>query len=194
MAWIDDIQPSFATVVGKFVSIDMDGDDTGQFPDVQPLSGTIVLTPTTAAGRINDVLAQILRIEVEVFGGQIVDAAQAPGVRILATDTDIGIIDWAWKAEFDFRRGGPKLKPLTFKAPAGTTVNLTAGIVPVDSAPYQIVEGPAGPQGRGITALEAVEGGMSVTYTDGATETIPVTGMVVDVDAALAAYTAEMGA
>ena len=134
-----DYQLPHATITGTFVAVDADSADADSFPDVQPLNGTITLTPTTNAGRVDDAFAQILPVTVRVFGGQIVDDEDLPGVRILATDANIGVADWAWRASFKF--DGLSLEPLTFKAPRDTTVSLTSGLVPIKSQPYQIVEG-----------------------------------------------------
>ena len=136
---IGDYQLPYCTITGTFVAVDADTADEDPFPDVQPLNGTITLTPTTNAGRVEDAFAQILPVTVRVFGGQIVDDEDVPGVRILATDANIGVADWAWRASFKF--DSLSLDPLTFKAPRDTTVNLTSGLVPIKSQPYQIVEG-----------------------------------------------------
>ena len=119
-----DYQLPYCTVTGTFVAVDADSADADSFPDVQPLNGTITLTPTTNAGRVDDAFAQILPITVRVFGGQIVDDEDLPGVRILATDANIGVADWAWRASF--KLDGLSLDPLTFKAPRDTTVSLTS--------------------------------------------------------------------
>lgn len=136
---IPDCSLPYCTITGTFVAVDADSADADSFPDVQPLNGTITLTPTTNAGRVDDAFAQILPVTVRVLGGQIVDEQDIPGARILATDANIGVADWAWRASFKF--DGLSLDPLTFKAPRGTTVNLTSGLVPIKSQPYQIVEG-----------------------------------------------------
>ena len=136
---IADYQLPYSTITGTFLTVDADSADEDSFPDVQPLNGTITLTPTTNAGRVDDAFAQILPVTVRVFGGQIVDDEDLPGVRILATDANIGVADWAWRASFKF--DSLSLDPLTFKAPRDTTVSLTSGLVPIKSQPYQIVEG-----------------------------------------------------
>ena len=136
---ITDYQLPYCTITGTFLTVDADSADEDSFPDVQPLNGTITLTPTTTAGRVDDAFAQILPVTVRVFGGQVVDDEDLPGVRILATDANIGVADWAWRASF--KLDGLDLEPLTFKAPRDTTVNLTSGLVPIKSQPYQIIEG-----------------------------------------------------
>lgn len=136
---IPDYSLPYCTITGTFVAVDADSADPNLNPDVQPLNGTITLTPTTSAGRVDDAFAQIRSVTVRVFGGQIVDDEDIPGVRILATDANIGVADWAWRASFKLE--GIKLDPLTFKAPRDTTLNLTSGLVPIKSQPYQIVEG-----------------------------------------------------
>lgn len=161
MNWIDTLVPGHGTVTGQYVAISYDSSDADLTPDVQPLNGTITLTPTVTAGRIDTALAQILAVEVRVFGGQIVDDEDQPGVRVMSNDTDLGVVDWAWTARFNFE-SGLKLKPLTFKVATGETVNLTSGIVPVESAPYQIVQGQPGQ--RGMSAYEvAVAAGFQGT-------------------------------
>ena len=136
---ITDYQLPYCTITGTFLTVDADSADEDSFPDVQPLNGTITFAPTTNAGRVDDAFAQILPVTVRVFGGRIVDDEDLPGVRILATDANIGVADWAWRASFKF--DSLSLDPLTFKAPRDTTVNLTSGLVPIKSQPYQIVEG-----------------------------------------------------
>lgn len=140
MSWIDDIQPLYGTVTGKFAGVSYDSADADLTPDVQPLGGTVTFTPTVAAGRVDDALVQILTTTRTIFGGQIVDDEQNPGVRLMSTDQPLGIEDWAWKVTFRLE-SGLQLKPLTFKLPANETVSITDGIVPIDSAPYQIIEG-----------------------------------------------------
>ena len=133
---IPDYSLPYCTITGTFVAVDADSADDDSFPDVQPLNGTITLMPTTNAGRVDGAFAQILPVTVRVFGGQIVDDEDLPGVRVLATDANIGVADWAWRATFKF--DGLSLDPLTFKAPRDTTVSLTSGLVPIKSQPYQI--------------------------------------------------------
>ena len=140
MAWIDDIARPHATVVGRFVSISYDSDDPDLAPDAQPLEGTVTLTPTISAGRVDDVFAQIMPVTLRVLGGEIVDDEEVPGVRVLATDANIGVADWAWTATFNLG-DSIRLEPLSFKAPRDRVVNLTSGLIPIKSQPYQIIEG-----------------------------------------------------
>ena len=165
MTWIDDIARPHATVVGRFVSISYDSSDPDLAPDAQPLEGTVTLTPTINAGRVDDVFAQIAPVTVRVLGGEIVDDDAVPGARILATVAAIGVADWAWTATFEV--GGFKLDPLTFKAPRDATVNLTAGLIPVKSQPYQIIEGASIVDTEVDTAGERMRFKMSDgTFTD----------------------------
>ena len=140
MAWLDDIARPHATVVGRFVSISYDSDDPDLAPDAQPLEGTVTLTPTISAGRVDDVFAQIMPVTLRVLGGEIVDDEESPGVRVLATDANIGVADWAWTATFNLG-DSIRLEPLSFKAPRDRVVNLTSGLIPIKSQPYQIIEG-----------------------------------------------------
>ena len=140
MAWLDDIARPHATVVGRFVSISYDSDDPDLAPDAQPLEGTVTLTPTISAGRVDDVFAQIMPVTLRVLGGEIVDDEEVPGVRVLATDANIGVADWAWTATFNLG-DSIRLAPLSFKAPRDRVVNLTSGLIPIKSQPYQIIEG-----------------------------------------------------
>lgn len=169
-SWIDLITPPHGTVTGQFVAVSYDSADTDQSPDVQPFTGRVILTPTTPMGRIDAALAHIRPVTVRIFGGQVVDDEDVPGVRILATDAEIGVEDWAWTARIELD-GGPRLNPVTFKLPTDETVSLSTGIVPVESAPYQIVQGLPG---RGIDGVAAGAGGLVVTYSDGTTETVSI--------------------
>ena len=134
------IEVPYGTVTGQYVLVTHDSEDEDLTPDVQPLNGTVTLTPTVPAGRIDGVLAQIAPITLRIFGGQIVDDEDQPGARILATDTDLGVGEWAWKATYKFE-SGLRLNPVTFKVATGETVSLTDGLIPVDPVPVQIVAG-----------------------------------------------------
>ena len=142
-SWFDLIIPPYGTVVGQFVAVSYDSADPDLSPDVQPFTGRVILTPTTPMGRIDDALAHIKPVQARIFGGQLVDDEDIPGVRVLATDAEIGVEDWAWTARIELD-DGPRLKPITFKLPAGETVSLTSGLIPVEAAPYQIVQGKPG--------------------------------------------------
>lgn len=155
--WIDDIKPPYGTIEGQYIAVLQDSADADLYPDVQPLEGVVTLTATVTAGRIDDALAQIRPVRVRVFGGQIVDEQDQPGARILSTDADLGVEDWAWTARFDFN-SGLRIRPLTFKVPSGQTVNLTSGIVPVESAPYQIVQGEPGQSAFEIAVRHGYQG------------------------------------
>ena len=142
-SWIDLITPPHGTVTGQFVAVSYDSADPDQSPDVQPFTGRAILTPTTPMGRVDGALAHIRPVPVRIFGGQIVDDEDVPGVRILATDAEIGVEDWAWTARIELD-DGPKLKPITFKLPTDETVSLSSGVVPIEAVPYQIVQGEPG--------------------------------------------------
>ena len=133
----------YGTVTGLFLTIRHDGVDEDLTPDVQPQSGTVTLTPTVPAGRIDGALAEIKPVPLRIFGGQIVDDLDEPGVRVLATDTDMGVGEWAWKATYQLD-SGLRLQPYVFHVPAGETVSLTDGLIPVDTVPVQIVQGEPG--------------------------------------------------
>lgn len=134
----------FGTVTGTYLVVRHDGTDEDQHPDVQPLNGTVTLTPTVPAGVLEGALAEIAPVPLRILGGQIVDDDQEPGARILANDADMGVEDWAWRARVVFDDSTLRLKPRDFKVGTGETVSLTAGYVPVESAPYQLVQGEPG--------------------------------------------------
>lgn len=133
----------YGTVTAQCFVITHDGADENDNPDVQPLNGSVLLTPTVTAGRLEGALAQIAQVPLRIFGGQLVDDEDKPGARLLATTTDLGVEGWAWKATFTFDTG-LKVKPIVFELPAGETVSLTGGLIPVESAPYQLVQGAPG--------------------------------------------------
>ena len=140
MTWIDDIKPTYATVTGRFVSIDYDSVDEDLTPDVQPLNGKITFTPTTTDGRISSAYAWIKPVKAQIFGGELL-AASGDALRILATDAPIGVKEWAWRAEVTLSEG-PRINPFTFLAPAGTTVDLTGtSLIPVTSNPVTVLQG-----------------------------------------------------
>ena len=140
MAWFDDLNLPGATIDGFFGYVTADGPDGDDNPDVSLASGTVAFTATTPAARVDGAWLGIRPVTAVVLDGQLVVSEENPQpIRLLATDANIGVAGWAWKATFDVP--GFKLDPLTFKAPRDTTVNLTADLIPIKSQPYQIIEG-----------------------------------------------------
>ena len=140
MAWFDDLELPGATITGQFGYVTADGPDEDDNPDVMVAGGTVTFTATTPAARVDGSWLGIQSVTAQIFEGRIVVAEEdLRPIRLLATDANIGVADWAWKATFDIR--GFMLAPLTFKAPRDTTVNLTADLIPIKSQPYQIIEG-----------------------------------------------------
>ena len=129
-----------ATIDGWFGFVSSDGPDEDDAPDITLTNGTVRFVATTEAARVEGAWLGIEPVEARILNGRIVtDVEHQLPVRLLATDANIGVADWAWRATFDVP--GFKLDPLTFKAPRDTTVSLTSGLVPIKSQPYQIVEG-----------------------------------------------------
>lgn len=175
----------FGTVTGTYFLVTHDGADEDDNPDVQPLNGSVLLTPTVTAGRIGGALAEIKPVPLRIFGGQIVDDEDKPGARVLATTADLGVTGWAWKAEFTFETG-LRVKPIVFELPAGETVSLTSGLIPVESAPYQIV--------AGESAYEiAVRHGYTGTEAEWLESLKGATGPEADTQAAITAYQTARG-
>lgn len=140
MAWWDDLELPGATIAGQFGYVTADGTDEDDNPDVILAEGTVTFTATTPAARVDGSWLGIQSVTAQIFEGRIVVAEEdLRPIRLLATDANIGVADWAWKATFDIK--GFTLAPLTFKAPRNTTVNLTADLIPIKSQPYQIIEG-----------------------------------------------------
>ena len=140
MAWFDEFNLPGATIDGYFGSIQADGPDDDDYPDVALANGTVTFTATTEAARIDGAWLGIQPVTAQIFEGQIVISEEDPRpVRLLATDAPIGVADWAWRASFNVP--GFRLNDLTFRAPRDTTVNLTADLIPIKSQPYQIIEG-----------------------------------------------------
>lgn len=187
-SWFDLIIPPYGTVVGQFVAVSYDSADPDLSPDVQPFTGRVILTPTTPMGRIDDALAHIKPVQARIFGGQLVDDEDIPGVRVLATDAEIGVEDWAWTARIELD-DGPRLKPITFKLPAGETVSLTSGLIPVEAAPYQIVQGKPGESAYEV----AVRHGYTGTEAEWLESLRGATGPEADTQAAITAYRTARG-
>lgn len=140
MAWFDDLNLPGATIDGFFGYVTADGPDEDDNPDVMLADGTVTFTATTPAARVDGSWLGIQPVTAQIFEGRLIVSEENPQpVRILATDANIGVADWAWRATFDIK--GFTLAPLTFKAPRNTTVNLTADLIPIKSQPYQIIEG-----------------------------------------------------
>ena len=140
MAWFDELNLPGATIDGFFGYVTSDGPDEDDNPDVMLAGGTVTFTATTPAARVDGAWLGIAAVTAHIFEGRLIVSEENPlPVRLLATDANIGVADWAWRATFDIK--GFTLAPLTFKAPRNTTVNLTADLIPIKSQPYQIIEG-----------------------------------------------------
>lgn len=169
-SWILDIKPEHGTVEGQYASVSYDSADSDNTPDVQPLNGTVHFAPQVPVGKINSTVVQIFEFDAKIFGGQIVDEEDSPGLRMMSTDAEIGVEDWAWRATFTFD-SGLSLPPHDFKLPAGTTYSLSAGAVPAKGVPYQVV---AGPQGASVVDAEDLGDGTMRFILDDGTKTSPV--------------------
>src|SRR5699024_3584944 len=140
MAWFDELNLPGATIDGFFGYVTADGPDEDDNPDVMLADGTVTITATTPAARVDGAWLGIQAVTAHVFEGRLIVSEENPQpVRLLATDANIGVADWARRATFDVK--GFTLAPLTFKAPRDATVNLTADLIPIKSQPYQIIEG-----------------------------------------------------
>lgn len=140
MVWFEDLNLPGFTADGKFGYVSEDGNDADVFPDVSSASGTVTFTATTPAARVDGAWLGIRPVTAVIFEGRIVNnETDLLPVRLLATDAPIGVADWAWRATFNL--DGFKLSPLTFKGVRDTTVNLTANLIPIETQPYQIIEG-----------------------------------------------------
>src|SRR5699024_5115696 len=104
MAWFDDLNLPGATVDGHFGYVIADGPDGDDNPDVLLASGTVTFTATTPAARVDGAWLGIQPVTAEIFEGRLV-LSQDSGlpVRLLATDANIGVADWAWRATFDIK-------------------------------------------------------------------------------------------
>ena len=174
MSWTDSYELPYATVIGRFGSIVRDSLDPDLRPDINPLSGTITLTPTVPYIKINGTVLQIATITAQVVNGVVVNPDGSEGISILSTDVENDTItNWGWRATFKIPE--VRITPVSFYAVKDEVIdlaNLTSGIT---GLPVEIVSGPKGDPGPSVTS--AVDNGdqtVSFTLSDG-TELPPVT-------------------
>src|SRR5690625_955933 len=104
MAWFDDLELPGSTITGRFAFVHEDGPDEDDYPDVSLASGTVTFTATTPAARVDGSWLGIQSVTARIFDGEIVvDEEDLRPVRLLATDANIGVADWAWRATFDVK-------------------------------------------------------------------------------------------
>lgn len=146
MSWTDSYELPYATVIGRFGSIVSDSLDPDLRPDINPLSGTITLTPTVPYIKINGTVLQISTITAQVVNGVIVNPDGSEGIRILSTDVENDTItNWGWRATFKIPE--VRITPVSFYAVEDEVidlVNLTSGIT---GLPVEIAPGPKGDKG-----------------------------------------------
>ena len=172
MAWFDELNLPGATVTGFFAFVHEDGPDEDDFPDLRAASGTVKFTPTTSAVRVDGGWVGVSPVTATIFEGEIVSGEEdSHPIRLLSTDADVGVDDWAWRATFNI--DGARIAPVEFYAPV-EGVNITGGLIPVTGAPVEVV---TGPPGAGL----AIRG--QVGSVDDLPTTVPVgTGYLIDGD------------
>lgn len=146
MSWTDSYELPYATVIGRFGSIVSDSTDPDLLPDINPLSGTVTLTPSVPYIKISGTVLQISPITAQVVNGVIVNPDGSEGIRILSTDVENDTItNWGWRATFKIPE--VRITPVSFYAEKYEVidlVNLTSGIT---GLPVEIVSGPKGDPG-----------------------------------------------
>lgn len=129
---------TYATIVGRFISILADSSDVGNAPDIVNLSGSVTITPTVRRIHINStppMSAIAQTIVAQVVNGELLGPDGSNPLRILATDSP-GINPSAFQYTASFALEGVAAQPLTvtFNAPGGTEVDLTT-VIGVDPSP-----------------------------------------------------------
>ena len=146
MSWTDSYELPYATVIGRFGSVVRDSLDPDLRPDINPLSGTITLTPTVPYIKINGTVLQIATITAQVVNGVVVNPDGSEGISILSTDVENDTItNWGWRATFKIPE--VRITPVSFYAVEDEVIdlaNLTSGIT---GLPIETVSGPKGDKG-----------------------------------------------
>lgn len=129
---------TWGTVTGNFGALNADSNDAGQAPDLEPVSGTVTLTPRLPLVKILDLTTPIIAINktvtCQIINGVLVGPDGTPGVRVVATDSPgIEPFPLQWDVRININGASVQPAPMTVDIPGGTTVNL-AIIVPASPA------------------------------------------------------------
>jgi hypothetical protein len=123
----------YGRVKGRFLSMQIDGIDEGDIPDIVALSGYVVIAPKVDELRVSDVtepytlLPQPFRIDLAADGTMKNNGAKL--IAVIATDSpNLGIINWNYRADFYLRdAGGQPVNKASFefKVPTNGEIDLT---------------------------------------------------------------------
>lgn len=134
---------TYGTVIGRFISILADSSDTGNAPDVVPLTGTVTIAPLMRTFRITSGTPQIAiasNIEARVVAGQLLGPDGVTPLRILASDTPgITPSPLQYSAQFALNDVSAQPGTIIFTVPSGGTVDLGTLVSIPAVAPVQTV-------------------------------------------------------
>lgn len=125
----------YGTVVGRFLSAVLDGDDADRFPDVVPATGTVKIVP--APKYYKNLALPATFFTHEHIGtidgaGYLVDHRGSPGIVLMSpTHQDISPSGWTYKVTMTIN--GVQLPPFDLPIGPGETVDLTTAMPAVSS-------------------------------------------------------------
>lgn len=172
----------YGTVTGRFLAGILDSEDAAAAPDVEPLQGEVVFSPTASALLVNGATPPAtmfpLPVRVKLDDAGNISHEGSLGVSLWATDDPDGNpVDWQWHVHFEltFRGRGVYRAPFNFELPTGETVDLTvvAPLVVLEDGTV-IIRGPAGPPGPSALDLIDAKGDLVAGTADNAAAVIPV--------------------
>jgi hypothetical protein len=131
---------SSGTIVFEAVGVLADGDDADLTPDLELLTGVVMLTPNVGIWRQigTDSSMRIVAarpLVCQLVNGKLVAPDGKTVLRVLATDApNLQPSSFQWVATFQLSGISTQPAPVTFNLPAGTTVNL-ASVLNVGAQP-----------------------------------------------------------
>lgn len=154
---------TYGRVVGRFINVVGDDLDEDELPNVEPLSGTILLTPMISSVHLKNMdpvpaTAVASPITVELDGEGYLTRNGVRRVTLIATDNpELSPSDFTWQVSFSgLRQKNGSLvsyQPFNFKLAAGTTADLTL-VAPVPASGGTALIPDAGIVDQAIQAAE----------------------------------------
>lgn len=125
---------TWGTITGNFGALNADSNDPGQAPDLEPVSGSVTITPRLPLVKILDLTTPLIAINktivCQILNGVLVGPDGNPGVRVVATNSPgIEPFPLQWDVRIMITGATTQPSPMTIDVPGGGTVNL-ATIVP----------------------------------------------------------------
>lgn len=123
---------TWGTIRGNFGAMNADGPDAGLAPDLEPVQGTVTLTPRLPLVKIYSIpmIAVAKTIQCRIIDGRLIGPDNNPDVRVVASDSPgIEPSPLQWDVRINILGATQQPAPMTINVPSGGVVDL-ALVVP----------------------------------------------------------------